>query len=341
MATMAKTTTGAVRSIDEVSERIFQSVEQSGALPPNLRAPEAVGATLCTLSSRLSGGEARGLAAALPPTLQSIVQPCATHRDEQPEVFNRREFLEAIAEQLQIDTDQARAVSQAIFAAVERELPMKEITDIESQLPGDLKELWGRHRVVGSSHARRPAGMPREEPSARASADPPAPGARRGNRGVSKTRTDRDHEKEAKTMNCAELMKTDVAYCKASEPIEHVAELMQERNIGFVPVCNDDGSVIGTLTDRDLTIRVLAEHRNASSTRAGDVMTREVVSCRPDEDLSVAERLMSEHKKSRIVCIDEKKRPVGVISLSDMAHMDGGVRSSRLLSTITQREARA
>ncbi|MGK4005224.1 CBS domain-containing protein [Sorangium sp. So ce1036] len=388
MVTRANTTTAAVRSIDEVSEQIFRSVEQSGALPPNLRAPEAVGATLCTLSRRLSGGEARDLAAALPPTIQAIVQPCATHRDEQPEVFSRREFLETLAEHLQIDTDQARAVSQAIFAAVEREIPMKEVTDIESQLPADLKELWGRHRVVGTSHAQQPAGMPMEEPPARASVDTPAPGALGGDTGVdrtaaaspgevpakgetaphaaglapkaapqrgeageegagapgiagaSRTGTDREYEKEGRTMNCSELMKTDVACCKASEPVEQVAELMQARNIGFVPVCNDDGSVIGTLTDRDLAIRVLAEHRSASSTRAEDVMTREVVCCRPDEDLSVAERLMSEHKKSRIVCVDNQKHPLGVISLSDMADRDGGARSSQLLSSISQREAR-
>ncbi|WP_437760834.1 CBS domain-containing protein [Sorangium sp. So ce1389] len=142
-------------------------------------------------------------------------------------------------------------------------------------------------------------------------------------------------------MNCSELMKTDVACCKTSEPVERVAELMQARNIGFVPICGDDGAVVGTLTDRDLTIRVLAEHRRASSTRADDVMTRDVVCCRPDEDLSVAERLMSSHKKSRIVCVDDQKRPVGVISLSDIAERDGGARSSELLSSISQREARA
>lgn len=142
-------------------------------------------------------------------------------------------------------------------------------------------------------------------------------------------------------MNCSELMKTNVACCKASEPVENVAELMKSRNIGFVPICGDDGSVIGTLTDRDLTIRVLAEHRGASSTRAADVMTREVVCCRPDEDLSVAERLMSDHKKSRIICVDDQKHPVGVISLSDIADRDNAARSSGLLSSISQREARA
>ncbi|WP_437737500.1 CBS domain-containing protein [Sorangium sp. So ce1335] len=142
-------------------------------------------------------------------------------------------------------------------------------------------------------------------------------------------------------MNCSELMKTDVACCKASEPVEKIAELMQARNIGFVPVCGDDGTVVGTLTDRDLAIRVLAQHRSASSTRAGDIMTREVVCCGPDEDLSVAERLMSAHKKSRIICVDGQKHPVGVISLSDLAARDGGGSSSGLLSSISEREARA
>src|SRR5689334_17402364 len=100
MGSKAKTTTAAARSIDDASEQIFRQVEQSGALPPHLGAPEAVGAALCTLSRRLSGGEARDLASALPSTIQAIVQPCATHRDEDPEVFGRREFLETLAEHL-------------------------------------------------------------------------------------------------------------------------------------------------------------------------------------------------------------------------------------------------
>lgn len=164
-------------------------------------------------------------------------------------------------------------------------------------------------------------------------------GLREGTMGVSSTILNAIPGGE--TMNCSELMKTDVACCKASEPVEKIAELMQARNIGFVPVCRDDGTVIGTLTDRDLAIRVLAEHRSASSTRAEDVMTREVVYCKPDEELSVAERLMSAHKKSRIVCVDDQKHPVGVISLSDIAARDGGARSSELLSSISEREARA
>jgi uncharacterized protein (DUF2267 family) len=176
MATKANTTTATARSIDDVSEQIFRQVEQSGALPANLRAPEAVGVALCTLSRRLSGGEARDLAAALPSTIQAIVQPCATHRDEAPEVFSRREFLETLSEQLHIDADQAREVSQAVFAAVEREIPMKEVTDIESQLPADLKDLWGRHRAASTSHVQRLADTSLAEPPARASAQTPAPG---------------------------------------------------------------------------------------------------------------------------------------------------------------------
>ncbi|XYI02657.1 DUF2267 domain-containing protein [Sorangium sp. So ce1128] len=187
MVTKTNATTATVRSIDDVSEQIFRRVEQSGTLPPNLAAPEAVGATLCTLSRRLSGGEARDLAAALPSTLQAIVQPCATHRDEQPEVFGRREFLETLAEHLLIHTDQARAVSQAVFAAVEREIPMKEVTDVESQLPADLKELWGRHRVAGASHAQQPADTSIGEPPPRASVEAPAPGELRGDVDVDRT----------------------------------------------------------------------------------------------------------------------------------------------------------
>jgi CBS domain-containing protein len=137
-------------------------------------------------------------------------------------------------------------------------------------------------------------------------------------------------------MKCQELMKNKVECLNSQETVEAAARRMKERDIGFLPICDADGRVLGTLTDRDITIRCVAGGKPAT-TPVADVMTREVVSCSPDDDLERAQELMRQHKKSRILCIDASDRLVGVISLSDFAQEDGD-RAARTLAEVAERE---
>ncbi len=141
-------------------------------------------------------------------------------------------------------------------------------------------------------------------------------------------------------MKCSDIMKTDVECCNAKESVQGVAERMRSRNIGFVPICDDSGALVGTLTDRDLAIRVLGEHRQPDKTKASDVMSSNLICCKPEDKLDVAEQLMSKHKVSRILCVDNRNHPVGVISLSDIASREKGGKASALLRSVSQREAR-
>ncbi len=136
-------------------------------------------------------------------------------------------------------------------------------------------------------------------------------------------------------MKCSSIMNTGVECCRGDEVVETVAERMRKRNIGFMPVCDDIGSAVGALTDRDLAVRVLGERRDAAFTLVEDVMSLELVCCSPNDDLSVAEELMERSKKSRIVCVDEQRRPVGIISLSDIAHFEQSVRVAEILDAIS------
>ncbi|HCF61619.1 MAG TPA: CBS domain-containing protein, partial [Myxococcales bacterium] len=106
-------------------------------------------------------------------------------------------------------------------------------------------------------------------------------------------------------MRCDELMKTNVRCITEGDTVQNAAEKMADDNIGFLPVCDEKGRPIGTLTDRDIAIRVAAEDRLASGTPVKQVMTREVVSCSPSDDLSVAEDLMAKNHKSRILIVDD------------------------------------
>ena len=140
-------------------------------------------------------------------------------------------------------------------------------------------------------------------------------------------------------MRCEEIMKRDVESVDSAEPIQTAARRMRDANVGFLPVCDSTRKVLGTITDRDIALRIVAESR-PPTTSVGDVMTREVISCRPDDEVTRAEQLMGKHQKSRMICTDQEGRLLGVISLSDIAQVEEPSRASQTMKQVTEREAR-
>ena len=140
-------------------------------------------------------------------------------------------------------------------------------------------------------------------------------------------------------MRCEEIMKRDVEYVAPKEQVEVAARRMRDQNVGFLPVCDASRKVLGAITDRDIVIRVVAERR-PPTTAVADVMTREVIACRPDDDIERAEQLMGQHHKSRMLCTDEQGLVVGVISLSDIAQVEEDSRASQTMKQVSAREAR-
>jgi CBS domain-containing protein len=139
-------------------------------------------------------------------------------------------------------------------------------------------------------------------------------------------------------MLCEELMKTDVECVSPVDTIEDAARLMRDANVGFLPVCDESRRVLGTVTDRDIAIRAVADGLGGS-TPIEEVMTDEVVACSPKEDIEGALQLMGEHRKSRIICLDGDGRLAGIISLSDIAQL--GEVGSDALRQVSEREARS
>src|SRR5689334_18209245 len=115
--------------------------------------------------------------------------------------------------------------------------------------------------------------------------------------------------KEA-AMRCEEIMKRDVECVLPVDTAQDAAECMRDENIGFLPVCDESNRVLGTITDRDLAVRVLADAR-APSTAIDEIFSREVISCRPEDDVRQAEELMAQNHKSRVVCLDDEGHLVG------------------------------
>ena len=140
-------------------------------------------------------------------------------------------------------------------------------------------------------------------------------------------------------MLCQELMKTDVECISPETTVEDAAARMREVNIGFLPVCDDACKVLGTITDRDIVVRVVASGESPQQA-VENFLSWRVVACRPTDTLAVAEELMSQEKVSRILCINERNELEGVLSLSDIAQIEDSARVWATLRSVTQREAR-
>jgi CBS domain-containing protein len=141
-------------------------------------------------------------------------------------------------------------------------------------------------------------------------------------------------------MRCEEVMKREVECLSPQESVKSAARRMRDQNVGFLPVCDQAGKALGTLTDRDIVVRLAADDR-PTSTPVEQIMTREVVACRPDDDIRNAERLMGEKQKSRIMVVDDAGGLVGVISLSDIAQLGQSARVAETMRQVTDREARS
>jgi CBS domain-containing protein len=141
-------------------------------------------------------------------------------------------------------------------------------------------------------------------------------------------------------MRCESVMTEDVVYVRPTDTAQYAALAMRQENVGFLPVCDERGCVVGTLTDRDLAMRVCAEGIAPAKVTVGEVMTPDVVGCLPEDDLTHAERLMAERGKSRIVIVDEAAHLCGVISLTDVALRDSNRHAAHTLRKIVERETR-
>jgi CBS domain-containing protein len=133
-------------------------------------------------------------------------------------------------------------------------------------------------------------------------------------------------------MRVEELM-SDAKCCSESDSVIECARLMRDESIGFVPICSDDKKPIGAVTDRDLTIRVLADGRSPDEPISA-FMTRDVISCRREDDVSEIARLMREHRKSRVMVCDDAGKLVGVVSLQDIAEHESEEEAGETLQQV-------
>jgi CBS domain-containing protein len=114
-----------------------------------------------------------------------------------------------------------------------------------------------------------------------------------------------------------ETMTDDPESVEAEATVQEAAGIMQKLNVGSVPVISG-GRVAGIVTDRDITVRLVAENRRASQTPVREIATSDPLSVTPDMDVSEAVKLMAEHQIRRLPVVSGGSL-VGMLSLGDVS----------------------
>src|SRR5512133_3047335 len=113
-------------------------------------------------------------------------------------------------------------------------------------------------------------------------------------------------------MKCNEVMTKTPVCCLPEDMVVKAAHLMQRENIGSIPVVENEQTqkLVGIVTDRDLALKIVARRRDAKSTKVEAVMTRQMVTCRAEDDLQKALDAMAGHQLRRIPIVDDDNRIV-------------------------------
>ena len=139
--------------------------------------------------------------------------------------------------------------------------------------------------------------------------------------------------------NCKQVMTKKFVFCVSNDLVSKAAGLMKSENVGSIPVVENEQTkkLIGIVTDRDLTLKVLAEELDPKSTKVEAVMTRQVVTCLAEDDLQKALGAMSKHQVRRIPIVNNNNKILGMLSQADVAmRYDHPKRTMAMVKNISQ-----
>jgi CBS domain-containing protein len=145
-----------------------------------------------------------------------------------------------------------------------------------------------------------------------------------------------------------EVMSRNLFYCVPSDTAQLAAKTMRTEGVGSLPVVSGPTyrKLEGIVTDRDLCCSVVADSKLAETTRIANIMTREPVTCTPENTLDACEKLMQQHQIRRLPVVDKQGNCVGMIAQADIALHASAAKIAKTLKGISrpvrpQRETRA
>ncbi len=135
-------------------------------------------------------------------------------------------------------------------------------------------------------------------------------------------------------MRVSEAMTRDVRVARPDQTIQDAAKMMSDVDAGVLPVGEND-QLVGMITDRDIAVRRVAQDKGPD-TPVREVMTVDVKYCFEDEDTDEVVRNMTDQQVRRLPVVNRDKRLVGILSLGDLAVMQGGQPAGEALAGISQ-----
>jgi CBS domain-containing protein len=132
-----------------------------------------------------------------------------------------------------------------------------------------------------------------------------------------------------------DLMTDKPCSVDADKSVAYAAKMMRDEDVGLAPIVEGD-RLVGTLTDRDIAVRVVAEGRDPEATTAREVASTDVVTVDPDQDLDEALRLMAQHQIRRLPVVEEDGRLVGIVAQADVARHGDDKQTGQVVEQISQ-----
>lgn len=135
-------------------------------------------------------------------------------------------------------------------------------------------------------------------------------------------------------MKVKDCMCQNVCCVKPETKINEVAKLMSENHIGCIPVCDENNCICGILTDRDILLRTVACNKDTNTTKASDIMSTNVCTCKQEDDMVNAENKMSNYQIRRLPVCDEQNHVIGILTMGDLAQNDTELGKQEVCTTI-------
>jgi len=132
-----------------------------------------------------------------------------------------------------------------------------------------------------------------------------------------------------------DVMTNDPRTIDADKPVVHAARMMRDEDVGLAPIVEGQ-KLIGTLTDRDIAIRVVAEGKDPQTTIVREVATSQFVTIDPDEDLDEALRLMAKNQVRRLPVLDQEGRLAGIVAQADVARHASDEQTGEVVEQISK-----
>ena len=125
-------------------------------------------------------------------------------------------------------------------------------------------------------------------------------------------------------MKVQNLMTRDVGTCRPEDAMAAAARVMWERDCGIVPVVDEEGRVVGVVTDRDLCMASYTRNEPLSRMPVREAMAKEIFTCRTDDEESAVHAKLRQHQVRRLPVVDEEGRLAGMVCLNDLVLLATG-----------------